>query len=367
MNTPAPPGTFTGVLHVQVAFDWGDEVDLTLARARQGTVPQPLPRRRRTPSTIEYRPLPVRLAVPSVSLRLPELGTVEAAGDATIFDFAGVSVALRVPFTLPAGALLVLAGELADPEPVVRATRAALEPLYQELLPGITDPHFSPLTEEYFVFQLPSGDPLAPATLLKDHPAWLAGLVRLEAGPLSAEEINEALRRHLSYSPSDLFVADWAAAVLLDSDCEETLQAIEFANLQLLEYRHIDNRLDDYLATADDLVRPRRPRRWFPAWRTHLGPLQVVGELQVEATGLFERTGNVLKLVGDQYLARLYRMLALRFHLPQWEQNIQRKLEVLERIYEMLSDQAATIRGEALEITVVILIMLELALAIWRH
>ena len=32
-------------------------------------------------------------------------------------------------------------------------------------------------------------------------------------------------------------------AVLVDRECDETLQTIEFANLQLLEFRHIDNRL----------------------------------------------------------------------------------------------------------------------------
>ena len=40
-------------------------------------------------------------------------------------------------------------------------------------------------------------------------------MLRLEAGGLSAEEIAEALRLHLSYSPADLFICDWAAAVLL--------------------------------------------------------------------------------------------------------------------------------------------------------
>ena len=149
---------------------------------------------------------------------------------------------------------------------------------------------------------------------------------------------------------------------------DETLQAIEFANLQLLEYRHIDNRLDDNLATAYSLVRPPGGRgRWLHSWRMHGQSLRLLGELRVEATGLFERTSNVLKLVGDQYLARLYRMLALRFHLPQWEQNIQRKLEVLERTYQMLSDQGATLRAEGLELTIIALIALEIVLAFWRH
>jgi hypothetical protein len=154
--------------------------------------------------------------------------------------------------------------------------------------------------------------------------------------------------------------------VLMDSDCDETLQIIEFANLQLLEFRHIDNRLDDNLNAAYQWTHPVT-RSWLPFWRTPNRPMRLLGELKVEANGLFERTGNVLKLVGDQYLARVYRLLGDRFHLERWEQSIQRKLEVIESIYQVLSDQAATYRTEVLEIVVIILITVEILLAVFRH
>ncbi len=365
-DMPLPPGPFAGTLHIHVAFDWGDEIDLDHARKARGTSGRPLPRRRRTPTSIEYRPPPVRFDLEPVSLELPEIGTLTVPAEVALFDFAGVSLHLRVPFYLDAAALAALAGYLADPDNVVRAARAALEPLHQDVLPGIRDPHWSRLSEEYFVFALPPGPPLSPADLLGTYNSWLAGLVRLETGPLSEEEIGEALRRHLSYSPEDLFVADWPAAFLMDRDCEETLLAIEFANLQLLEYRQIDDRLDDSLTTAYGLVR-LGPRKWTSIGRTHAGPLRLLGELKVEANDLFERTGNVLKLVGDQYLARLYRQLAGRFHLQQWEHSIQRKLETLEGIYTILADQAHAFRAEVLELTVILLILVEIVLAIWRH
>src|SRR5207248_11643155 len=131
-------------------------------------------------------------------------------------------------------------------------------------------------------------------------------------------------------------------------------QAIECANLQLLEYRHIDQRIDGSLAQADDLL--RRAARWrLPAWRGLNRPLRALGELKVEANGLFERTTDVLELVGDQYLARVYDLLARRFHLEEWEHSIQRKLEVGEGVYHVVSDQTDTYRAEFLEVTVVLL------------
>jgi hypothetical protein len=367
--SPAPDAgpPCSGILHIDIAFDWGDEVDLAAAHRLVPAETHTLARRPRTPPSIEYRPLPLQLALEPVALELPELGAMSVAGELTIFEFAAVSVAWRIPFQLSPAALGRLAISLTASAPLVAAARRAAEPIYRKLLPAIDDPSWSELSEEYLVFQLPPDGPVPAAGLLAGPQAgWVAGLVRLESTALSPEEVAEALRLRMSYSNDDLFVADWPAAVLIDRDCDETLEVIEFANLQLLEYRHIDRRLDDNLTTAAALIHKLRRSR-LPFWRTQARPQRVLGDLKVEANGLFERTGNVLKLVGDQYLARVYRLLDARFHLEEWEKSIQRKLEVLEGTYQILSDQGATFRAEFLEWLIVLLIVAEILLALFRH
>jgi hypothetical protein len=395
MSQPAPETVLSGTLHLFVAFDWGDELDMERARH---LVPADfhdlhLPRRRRTPPSIAYRPPPLRFQLAPVNLGLSVGSDEPAATQATVFDFAAVSVGFRVPFRLPVSQLLRLAGSLAGPEqqladladgtidslqlaaslaepaPFIAAARSAVEPLHARLLPAIRDPAWrEELSEEYFVFRLPPGNPLGAGDPSPDRVSWLANLVRLESGRFSAEEVAEALRLHLSYSPDDLFVPDWAAAVLFDSDpdCNETLQVIEFANLQLLEYRNIDQRLDANLAGAYRLIH-QATRKRLRFWASYDHPLRVLGELKVEANDLFERTGNVLKLVGDQYLARVYGLLAARFHLREWEASIQRKLEVAEGVYQVISDQAGAHRTEFLELIVILLIVLEVVLAVFHH
>jgi len=223
------------------------------------------------------------------------------------------------------------------------------------------------LSEEYFVFQLKPADGSSKPPLLSGPQGnWLARLLRLECEALSDEEVAEALRLHLSYSPDDLLIADWAAAVLFDRECDETLQTIEFANVQLLEFRNIDNRLDGSLAAAYKMIHGSVESS-LPFWRSHARPLRALGELKMDANSLFERTGNVLKLVGDQYLARVYRMVSSRFHLDAWEQSIRRKLEVIEGVYQVMSDQAENYRAQFLEIIVIVLIALEIVLAVLRH
>src|SRR5204862_505501 len=77
--------------------------------------------------------------------------------------------------------------------------------------------------------------------------------------------------------------------------------------------------------------------------------LQRVGQLQVENAVLFEGVNNALKLLGDQYLARVYRLVSERFHLAEWDASILRKIQTLESIYQKLADQAANRRTEVLE------------------
>jgi hypothetical protein len=377
MSTPAAAETTAeilgGILHVYVAFDWGEEIDLEHAGRLAPGAALDLSRRPRTPSSFAYRPPPLRFPLAGPSLELPGQGRLPAQSAlATVFDFAAVSVALRLPLGQTAAGLRQLAGRMTDPPlalEFIRAARAAVAPLYQALLPAIRMPRWQEnLWEEYFVFHFPPGQPLEPAALLGRLAGWLAGLVRLEDQPLSDGEVAEALRLALRYGPDDLIVPDWAAAVLVDPEpaSAETLQTVEFANLQLLEYRYIDNRLDDIVVHANRLLQ-QASRRRLPLLRRHESALRVLGELKVEANGLFERTGNVLKLIGDQYLARVYRLLAARFHLREWQRSIERKLDTVEGVYQVIADQSATFRTEFLEIIVIVLIALELILAVWRH
>src|SRR5438445_7789318 len=103
-----------GVLHTFVAFDWGEEIDLERARSLVPAETRVLPRRRRTPASIAYRPPPLRLHLAPVTVELPGIGCVPMSAEATVFDFAAVSIAMHAPFELSGGALTELAGALAE-------------------------------------------------------------------------------------------------------------------------------------------------------------------------------------------------------------------------------------------------------------
>lgn len=94
--------------------------------------------------------------------------------------------------------------------------------------------------------------------------------------------------------------------------------------------------------------------------------LRRLAELQIDNALLFEGVNNALKLLGDQYLARVYRLVNKRFHLEDWDSSILRKLQTLESIYEKISDQAVNRRTETLEWVIIILIAAEIAIGFIR-
>ena len=171
----------TGTLHIYVAFDWGDEINLDRA---QKLVPpasyQELLRRRRTPSSFTYRPAPLRLGLGPVPITLPEIGAVQASAALTLFDFGAVSLWLRAPF-----AMASRRDSFGSPAawPIRRRSPAAARRCSSRFtsrscrqsrtLSGDDD-----LSEEYFVFQFASE--FLPQAADQD---WLAGMVHLESGP----------------------------------------------------------------------------------------------------------------------------------------------------------------------------------------
>jgi hypothetical protein len=87
-----------------------------------------------------------------------------------------------------------------------------------------------------------------------------------------------------------------------------------------------------------------------------------LAELQLDSAILFEQVTNALKLIGDQYLVRVYGLVSRRFQLAAWDQTISRKLQAIESIYTKMVDRAATRRMEALEWIIIVLIAVSIIL-----
>jgi uncharacterized Rmd1/YagE family protein len=70
---------------------------------------------------------------------------------------------------------------------------------------------------------------------------------------------------------------------------------------------------------------------------------------------------NALSLLGDQWLADVYNLIAERYDLDKWQKSVAHKLASLESIYQKIADESAARRSELLEIVIILLIALEIS------
>ncbi|MFQ6048848.1 MAG: hypothetical protein ACE5K7_05740, partial [Phycisphaerae bacterium] len=242
------------------------------------------------------------------------------------------------------------------------ASRRVVAELLATIGPAVTKPRVSKLVEDYAIYQLervtPAGD---LDEIIARHALPLAQILRAERQALSPQEISDALSCRLSYGLADSALIDWNAALLFDRDAEDVRAVLEYANVELLELRYLDDQLDNDLDEAYELV-TRRRRRLPAVLGSWAGDLRRIAALQMDSALLFEGVNNALKLLGDQYLARVYRLASQRLHLTEWDASILRKLQILQNLYERMSDQQSNRRIEVLEWIIIILIALSIVL-----
>jgi hypothetical protein len=280
-----------------------------------------------------------------------------------VFDFGAVSITYRIPFAGAAATMLELSTGLSNNQALTADGRARAQALLAGLDGAVRKPGVSAFVEDYAVFVVDrvEGGAASSALAAIGEPA-VAGILRAEAAPLGEQEVRDCLSASVSYGPGDLAVIDWNAALLLDAEPQATLDVLEFANVELLEYRALDAQLDAALAESWRAVLDRRgPSVSFRAGHREL---QRLAALQMDAALLYEEISNALKLLGDQFLARLYRAANRRMHLDEWERSTLRKLETLESIYEKLADKQAHRRAELLEWIIIVLISAEIVFSV---
>jgi hypothetical protein len=220
-------------------------------------------------------------------------------------------------------------------------------------------------TEDYVVFAVTAAAPSMDAErLLREHGHDIAQLVRAEREPLSAQEREETLRHRLSYLSCDLVIPAWNAAFVheSESDLPATIEVLEFANAQLLEFRYHDERLELALQRIyADLQHPRWLDRLIG--RRHLRATRELHSLFIDVNELTDHLENALKLVGEVYAARLFTLVAARLGLDHWKRNVQDKLNTLNDIYRFAVEQTRVSQGNILELVIVLILIIELVLS----
>jgi hypothetical protein len=299
------------------------------------------------------------------TVRLPDR-TVEASAVVRAHDFGALTVMLRLPLSGALDNLGPLTAALVRTKSMEGAAIEIMRALIPAAASAISRVGFTEFVEDFYVIQVDRFDvPVTPAQLRDEHRAAIALALRCEKERLAEGEAEEVFETAISYHAQDLVVTDWNAAFLYAADYPALVDALEFLNVQLVELRFFDRRLD---ARMGDLFQAvySRPRLRTLVVNPFGKALEEVSELKVETTLIAERVGNALKFIEDLYLAKVYTVTAERLHLDAWRSSVESKLKVVQEIFEILNRRAATYRAEALEMTIIILIVVEIVLSFLR-
>ncbi|MGH7562010.1 MAG: hypothetical protein ACRENB_13450 [Gemmatimonadales bacterium] len=356
-----------GRCHALYAFEVGLEVHLGQAGRQMGSgEPQQAPRKGASGADpVQYRPAPLRLEAESGTARIGSFA-VEAALELVLYDFGAASVGYAIPLGPTDRDLLDLGRRLREDTALADDARRRIDDLVRSLGPSIERPRVAELVEDYFIFRVKGVEGVADAIdFAERHAATVAQVLRGESANLSPDEVADATAARISFARQDVTFVDWDSAFILDPEPGQFRHVLEFANVQLLELRYLDGQLDRLLERAYQLLFRRTGLRSLsPSF--YASDLKELSTLQVESTILLERVTNAIKFLGEEYLARLYRLVAGRLHLQQWIESITRKLATIEGIYQKMTDRASTRRLELLEWVVILLIALEIVLGFVR-
>lgn len=361
VSSPLASPTLTGYVLVLIQFDVCEEIRLEQVQRQTATS-----RTLRQPSTKQAAPAYVRYERPPVVERVEPLlldSGERLEGEIKFYDYGVVSVIYQVPFAGDWDELVQLASRwvwdvdfASRVEPIVRKT---LEPSKAALV----KPYERWLSEDYFIFHVraSTAGPSA-ADLMAQHGLNIAQVVRGDRLELSPGESKEVLQSQVSYYAHDLAVIGWNAAFVYDTDAgaATAIQLLEYANSQLLEFRHYDELLTELLDALYDQLEVRR--RWFFRWRM---ARRATGLQQVllEISELTEHADNAIKFLSDMFAARLYRLAAAKVGVPDYKNLVTQKLKTADDLYNYMQEQFNQGRGFLLEVMVILILLVELFLA----
>lgn len=354
-----------GSLLVYKFFDIAEEIDL------EGIENSPDFRRkasrfrltRKTLKAVVVPQPPLTLRLGSVSFEWqnsPYTGSLHVR----LYDFGAVSFLLRIP--LPPHTDLRGLERWIDflyDEVFETLCRRYLDELMKALHPYLVQPHVKELTEEYLIYYFERlSVPLETFREQADLPRLLYG----EDEDFSPQIRQDLLRHSYSYSTEDLVVIGWEAAIVVEpSGIMEIPDILEFAHVQILELTYYDELLDRELAHAYEQV--EHPQRFL--W-LHIGHYRRVMrrlfQSRLEITEVIERVMNAIKITEDVYFARVYRSAQQVFRSLERIRNIENKIEMFNQFYQFIGQEISNIRLEILEMSILLLILLEVILMLWQ-
>ncbi len=357
--------TLHGSVLVLLQFDVSEAIRLDRLREvlGAGTVEQPALKH---PGAVHYKRPPV---VESAGVLTLESGE-QLKGEIKYYDYGVLSVEFELAFSGGWSKLTGLASRWVWDVDFAAQAKQMVQARLARAAPALVKPYKDWLSEDYLIFHVreivepelaPSrdGTALPVGDLVQRHGPRIAQVVRGDTGQLAESECNEVLQSRISYYANDLAVIGWNAAFIYDTKAgaETAIQLLEYANSQLLEFRHYDELLTDELERVYTLL--DEGTGIFARWRLARSATRLHTVL-LDVAELTEHADNAIKFLSDMFSARLYKLAAQKVGVPDYKDLVTQKVRNAEELYRFMVDQFNQSRAFFLELTVVIILVIEL-------
>jgi hypothetical protein len=361
--------TLHGSVLVLLQFDVSEAIRLDRLREAlgAGTVEQPPLKH---PGAVRYERPPVVESAGTLTLESGE----QLKGEIKYYDYGVLSLEYELPFCGGWGKLTGLASRWVWDVDFAAQVREIVRERLERAAPALVKPYKEWLSEDYLIFhvreivepEIPhrafeSRDvhALGVADLVQKHGQRIAQVVRGDTGQLAESECNEVLQSRISYYANDLAVIGWNAAFIYDTTAgaETAVQLLEYANSQLLEFRHYDVLLTEELERVYTLL--DEGTGMFARWRLARSATRLHTVL-LDVAELTEHADNAIKFLSDMFSARLYKLAAQKVGVPDYKDLVTQKVRNAEELYRFMVDQFNQSRAFFLELTVVIILVIEL-------
>src|SRR5882672_3914345 len=193
-----------------------------------------------SPLTIRLTPFPCAANVGAVSLQT----------EVKVFEIGALSISYEIAFDVPTLADLVPYHQfkVGDEPLALLAERLALQ-VADSIKEAMRKPNSDrPVVEAYTAFCVSDLGGVSVPDWVASQKEAIAGLLNEEPTPgkLARQQIEETFEQFLSYTRDDFAVIDWDAALASNAavSVDDVLFMLELANLQLEEYKLLDDRLD---------------------------------------------------------------------------------------------------------------------------
>lgn len=362
--------TLRGCIRIFVFYDVGEALELDKLRTLldpHGRPTQPdFPRR--TPEYVRFENPPITEPSEPLTLR---------SGEAVVcsikyYEYAIVAVQLEVPFEGNWETLMTQTARWMDAPDIEPESRAVVTRHLQRVSTAIVKPREEWFQENYLVVDLhqiedEKGTICTADRILSTYGEQIGQLLRGEQAPLARSTNDRILQGSLSYYATDLLVVGFNASLVYDrpEEAARTIQILEYARMQLLEFRYYDNFMTRVLADVyNNLDRKQNVllSRWaLPREANRLNTIRL------DVMELTERIDNAIKFVSDSFYALAYRTAATRAGVPEYRDLVEQKLDTARELYDFMMAQFNETRLFLLEAAITILCFLDVLLLLRWH